>query len=139
MPKHGKKYTAAAAKVDSSKLYTPKEAVQLVKDIAFAGFDETVEVTFRLGVDTRKADQNIRGSISLPHGTGKSVRVAVFAEGAQATAAQEAGADIVGSDDLVAQVQAGNIDFDAAIATPPMMAKVGRLGRILGRTPSSAR
>lgn len=132
MPKHGKKYTAAAAKVDSSKLYTPKEAVQLVKDIAFAGFDETVEVTFRLGVDTRKADQNIRGSISLPHGTGKSVRVAVFAEGAQATAAQEAGADIVGSDDLVAQVQAGNIDFDAAIATPQMMAKVGRLGRILG-------
>ena len=132
MPKHGKKYTAAAAKVESSKLYTPKEAVQLVKDIAFAGFDETVEVTFRLGVDTRKADQNIRGSISLPHGTGKSVRVAVFAEGAQATAAQEAGADIVGSDDLVAQVQAGNIDFDAAIATPPMMAKVGRLGRILG-------
>lgn len=132
MPKHGKKYTAAAAKVDSSKLYTPKEAVQLVKDIAFAGFDETVEVTFRLGVDTRKADQNIRGSISLPHGTGKSVRVAVFAEGAQATAAQEAGADIVGSDDLVAQVQAGNIDFDASIATPPMMAKVGRLGRILG-------
>lgn len=132
MPKHGKKYTAAAAKVESSKLYTPKEAVRLVKDIAFAGFDETVEVTFRLGVDTRKADQNIRGSISLPHGTGKSVRVAVFAEGAQATAAQEAGADIVGSDDLVAQVQAGNIDFDAAIATPPMMAKVGRLGRILG-------
>ena len=132
MPKHGKKYTAAAAKVDSSKLYTPKDAVQLVKDIAFAGFDETVEVTFRLGVDTRKADQNIRGSISLPHGTGKSVRVAVFAEGAQATAAQEAGADIVGSDDLVAQVQAGNIDVDAAIATPPMMAKVGRLGRILG-------
>lgn len=132
MPKHGKKYTAAAAKVESSKLYTPKEAVQLVKDIAFAGFDETVEVTFRLGVDTRKADQNIRGSISLPHGTGKSVRVAVFAEGAQATAAQEAGADIVGSDDLVAQVQAGNIDFYAAIATPPMMAKVGRLGRILG-------
>lgn len=132
MPKHGKKYTAAAAKVESSKLYTPKEAVQLVKDIAFAGFDETVEVTFRLGVDTRKADQNIRGSISLPHGTGKSVRVAVFAEGAQATAAQKAGADIVGSDDLVAQVQSGNIDFDAAIATPPMMAKVGRLGRILG-------
>ena len=132
MPKHGKKYTAAAAKVDSTKLYTPKAAVELVKDVAFAGFDETIEVTFRLGVDTRKADQNIRGSISLPHGTGKSVRVAVFAEGAQATAAQEAGADIVGSDDLVAQVQAGNIDFDAAIATPPMMAKVGRLGRILG-------
>lgn len=132
MAKHGKKYNAAAAKVDDSKLYTPKEAVELVKETSFANFDETIEATFRLGVDTRKADQNIRGSISLPHGTGKSVRVAVFAEGAQAAAAQEAGADIVGSDDLVAQVQAGNIDFDAAIATPPMMAKVGRLGRVLG-------
>lgn len=132
MSKHGKKYSAAVAKVDGTKLYAPKEAVELVKEIAFAGFDETVEATFRLGVDTRKADQNIRGSISLPYGTGKTVRVAVFAEGAQATAAQEAGADIVGSDDLVAQVQAGNIDFDAAIATPPMMAKVGRLGKILG-------
>ena len=132
MPKHGKKYTAAAAKVEAGKLYTPKEAAALVKEIAFAGFDETIEATFRLGVDTRKADQNIRGSIALPHGTGKTVRVAVFAEGEQARAAEEAGADLVGSDDLVAQVQAGNIDFDAAIATPPMMAKVGRLGKILG-------
>ena len=132
MAKHGKKYNEAAAKIEAGKLYAPKEAVALVKDMAFASFDETVEATFRLGVDTRKADQNIRGSIALPHGTGKSVRVAVFAEGAQAAAAQEAGADIVGSDDLVAQVQAGNLDFDAAIATPPMMAKVGRLGRILG-------
>ena len=131
MPKHGKKYLEAASKVEN-KLYTPKEAVKLVKEISFAGFDETIEATFRLGVDTRKADQNIRGSIALPHGTGKTVRVAVFAEGAQATAAEEAGADIVGSDDLVAQIQAGNIDFDAAIATPPMMAKVGRLGKILG-------
>lgn len=131
MPKHGKKYLEAASKVEN-KLYTPKEAVNLVKEISFAGFDETIEATFRLGVDTRKADQNIRGSIALPHGTGKTVRVAVFAEGAQATAAEEAGADIVGSDDLVAQIQAGNIDFDAAIATPPMMAKVGRLGKILG-------
>lgn len=132
MSKHGKKYTAAAAKVEEGKLYSPKEAAALLKEIAFAGFDETVEATFRLGVDTRKADQNIRGSIALPHGTGKSVRVAVFAEGEQARAAEEAGADIVGSDDLVAQVQGGTIDFDAAIATPPMMAKVGRLGRILG-------
>lgn len=132
MPKHGKKYTAAAAKVDGAKLYTPKEAVELIKEISFAGFDETVEATFRLGVDTRKADQNVRGSISLPHGTGKTVRVAVFAEGEQARQAEEAGADLVGSDDLVAQVAAGNIDFDAAIATPPMMAKVGRLGKVLG-------
>lgn len=132
MPKHGKKYNAAAAKIEAGKLYAPKEAAALVKEIAFAGFDETIEATFRLGVDTRKADQNIRGSIALPHGTGKTVRVAVFAEGEQARAAEEAGADIVGSDDLVAQIQAGNIDFDAAIATPPMMAKVGRLGKILG-------
>lgn len=132
MPKHGKKYKAAAAKVEAGKLYTPKAAVELIKEISFAGFDETIEATFRLGVDTRKADQNIRGSIALPNGTGKTVRVAVFAEGAQAAAAEEAGADIVGSDDLVAQVQAGEINFDAAIATPPMMAKVGRLGKILG-------
>lgn len=132
MPKHGKKYTAAAAKIEAGKLYTPKEAAALVKEVAFAGFDETIEATFRLGVDTRKADQNIRGSIALPHGTGKTVRVAVFAEGAKATEAEEAGADIVGSDDLVAQIAAGNIEFDAAIATPNMMGKVGRLGKILG-------
>ena len=131
MPKHGKKYLEAASKVEN-KLYTPKEAVNLVKEISFAGFDETIEATFRLGVDTRKADQNIRGSIALPHGTGKTVRVAVFAEGAQATAAEEAGADVIGSDELVAQIQAGEINFDAAIATPPMMAKVGRIGKILG-------
>ena len=132
MPKHGKKYNAAAAKIEAGKLYAPKEAAALVKEIAFAGFDETIEATFRLGVDTRKADQNIRGSIALPHGTGKTVRVAGFAEGEKAREAEAAGADIVGSDDLVAQIQAGNIDFDAAIATPPMMAKVGRLGKILG-------
>lgn len=132
MPKHGKKYNAAAAKIEAGKLYAPKEAAALVKEIAFAGFDETIEATFRLGVDTRKADQNIRGSIALPHGTGKTVRVAVFAEGAKATEAEEAGADIVGSDDLVAQIAAGNIEFDAAIATPNMMGKVGRLGKILG-------
>lgn len=131
MPKHGKSYRGAAEKVEN-KIYSPKEALTLVKEIAPAKFDETVEVSIRLGVDTRKADQNIRGSISLPNGTGKSVRVAVFAEGAKADEAREAGADIVGSDDLVAQVQAGDLNFDAAIATPNLMSKVGRLGRILG-------
>ena len=132
MAKHGKNFRAAAAKVDSQKLYTPLAAVKLVKEVAPAKFDETVEAHFRLGIDTRKADQNVRGSISLPHGTGKSVRVAVFAEGEKAREAEEAGADIVGSDDLVAQIQAGEINFDAAIATPNMMAKVGRIGKILG-------
>ena len=132
MPKHGKKYNNNAAKVDSAKLYTPKEAMTLVKELASAKFDETVEVSIRLGVDTRKADQNVRGSISLPHGTGKTVRVAVFAEGEKAREAEEAGADIVGSDELVAQIQKGEINFDAAIATPNMMAKVGRIGKILG-------
>ena len=130
--KHGKLYREAAAKIDRTNLYTPAEAVKLVKDSAHKKFDETVEVHFRLGVDTRKADQNIRGSISLPHGTGKSVRVAVFAEGEKAREAEEAGADVIGSDELVAQIQAGEINFDAAIATPPMMAKVGRSGKILG-------
>ena len=132
MPKHGKNYKAAAAKVEGSKLYSPKEAMELAKELAPAKFDETVEVAVRLGVDTRKADQNVRGSISLPHGTGKSVRVAVFAEGEKAREAEAAGADVIGSDDLVAQIQAGELNFDAAIATPNMMGKVGRLGKILG-------
>lgn len=132
MPKHGKNFRAAAEKVEKLKLYTPLEGVRLVKEIAPAKFDETVEVHFRLGIDTRKADQNIRGSISLPHGTGKSVRVAVFAEGEKAREAEEAGADVVGSDELVAAIQGGEINFDAAIATPNMMAKVGRIGKILG-------
>ena len=131
MPKHGKQYRDAEAKIEN-RFYTPKSAMQTVKDLSFAKFDETVEASIRLGVDTRKADQNVRGSISLPHGTGKSVRVAVFAEGEKAREAEEAGADVVGGDDLVAAIQAGNIDFDAAIATPPMMAKVGRIGKILG-------
>ena len=131
MPKHGKQYRENAAKVEN-KLYTPKEALELLKETSFAKFDETVEVSIRLGVDTRKADQNIRGSISLPNGTGKTVRVAVFAEGEKAREAEAAGADIVGSDDLVAEIQKGSLDFDAAIATPNMMSKVGRLGRILG-------
>ena len=132
MAKHGKHYIEAAKKVDRSNLYTPLEAVKLVKELAPAKFDETVEAHFRLGIDTRKADQNIRGSISLPHGTGKTVRVAVFADGAKADEAREAGADIVGSDELIADIQKGEINFDAAIATPTLMAKVGRIGKILG-------
>ncbi|AEB07471.1 LSU ribosomal protein L1P [Coriobacterium glomerans PW2] len=132
MSKHGKRYRGAAEKIDSTELYAPLRAVRLLKEVATAKFDETVEGHFRLGVDTRKADQNIRGSISLPHGTGKTVRIAVFAEGDKAREAEEAGADIVGSDDLVAAIQGGEIMFDAAIATPNMMAKVGRIGKILG-------
>ena len=130
--KHGKKFREAATKVDRASVYSPLEAVKLVKEMASANFDETVEAHFRLGIDTRKADQNIRGSISLPHGTGKTVRVAVFAEGAQAEQAAEAGADVIGSDELIAQIQKGEINFDAAIATPIMMVKVGRIGKILG-------
>ncbi len=132
MPKHGKNFRAAAEKVEKFKLYSPLEAVKLVKEVAPAKFDETVEAHFRLGIDTRKADQNIRGSISLPHGTGKTVRVAVFAEGEKAREAEEAGADVIGSDELVAAIQGGEINFDAAIATPIMMATVGRIGKILG-------
>ena len=110
----------------------PLEACTLAKEISTAKFDESVEAHFRLGIDTRKADQQLRGMISLPNGSGKTVRVAVFAEGELARAAEEAGADIVGSDDLIADIQAGKMDFDAAVATPEMMAKVGRLGKILG-------
>lgn len=131
MAKHGKTYRENSKKVEN-KLYQPSEAVTLVKQLASAKFDETIDVAIRLGVDTRKADQNIRGSVSLPNGTGKNIRVAVFAEGEKAREAEEAGADIVGSDDLVKQVQGGELNFDAAIATPNMMSKVGRLGRILG-------
>lgn len=131
MAKHGKTYRENSKRVEN-KLYQPSEAVTLVKQLTSAKFDETIDVAIRLGVDTRKADQNIRGSVSLPNGTGKNVRVAVFAEGEKAREVEEAGADIVGSDDLVKQVQGGELNFDAAIATPNMMSKVGRLGRILG-------
>lgn len=127
----GKKYAAAEAQV-TEELYAPLEAMALVKDIAFANFDETVDVDIRLNLDTRQADQQLRGTVSLPNGSGKTVRVAVFAEGDAARAAEEAGADIVGSDDLIADIQGGKIDFDATVATSEMMAKVGRLGRILG-------
>ena len=122
----------AAEKIEAGKLYTPAEAFELMKEVSTAKFDESVEVHFRLGIDTRQADQQLRGMVSLPNGSGKEVRVAVFAEGAAAEAAKEAGADIVGSDDLVAEIQAGNFNFDAVVATPDMMGKVGRLGKILG-------
>ena len=131
MPKHGKKYVEAAKKVTED-LYTPMAAIKLAQEISFANYDETIEAHFRLGIDTRQADQQVRGSMSLPNGTGKSVRVAVFAEGAKADEARAAGAEVVGSDDLVAEIQKGEINFDAAIATPDMMSKVGRLGKILG-------
>lgn len=131
MTKQGKKIKASYEKVES-KPYRPLSAVRLVQEIAKANFDETVEAHIRLGIDTRQADQQVRGSISLPHGTGKTVRVAVFAEGAKADEAREAGADIVGAADLVEAIQGGMLDFDATVATPDMMKNVGRLGKILG-------
>ena len=131
MAKKSKGYKAAVEKITEEQ-YAPLEAFELLKEIASAKFDESVEVHFRLGIDTRKADQQLRGTVSLPNGSGKTVRVAVFAEGEAARAAEEAGADIVGSDDLVADIQAGEINFDAAVATPDQMGKVGRLGKILG-------
>ena len=131
MAKKSKGYRAAAEKIEDRE-YAPIEAFDLLKEISTAKFDETVEAHFRLGIDTRKADQQLRGTVSLPNGSGKTVRVAVFAEGDAARAAQEAGADIVGSDDLVADIQGGMLDFDAAVATPDQMSKVGRLGKILG-------
>ena len=132
MSRTGKKYVDATRKFDRDRLFTPAEAFDLVKSLAKRNFDETVEITFRLGIDPRKADQMIRGTVSLPHGTGKAVRVAVFATGDAAREAQEAGADVVGTDDLVARVQEGFLDFDVAIATPDLMSQVGRLGRVLG-------
>src|SRR5271155_5149343 len=130
---HGKKYKASLAQFDRQHLYTPAEAVDLVKGSAKAGFDETVEVALRLGVDPRKADQIVRGTLSLPAGTGRNARVAVFAAGEKATAARAAGADVVGADDLVARVaNDGFLDFDIAIATPDLMGQVGTLGRVLG-------
>ena len=131
MAKKSKNYRAAIEKIGNA-MYAPLEAFEMLKDVASAKFDETVEAHFRLGIDTRKADQNLRGTVALPNGSGKTVRVAVFAEGDAARAAEEAGADIVGSDDLVADIQAGEINFDAAVATPDQMSKVGRLGKILG-------
>ncbi len=129
---HGKKYTDAARKFDREQQFSAPEAVELTKSLATAGFDETVELAVRLGVDPRKADQMVRGTVALPSGTGKDVRVAVFAAGDAAAAARAAGADHVGADDLAAQVEGGMLDFDVAIATPDLMPVVGRLGRVLG-------
>ncbi len=129
--KKSKKFLAAEAQIPAEPI-APIEAMKLLKEIAFANFDETIEGHFRLGIDTRQADQQLRGTVSLPNGSGKTVRVAVFAEGEAARAAEEAGADIVGTEELMAQVQAGVFNFDAAVATPDQMGKVGRLGKILG-------
>jgi large subunit ribosomal protein L1 len=132
MSQHGKRYRQARAPIDREHAYTPVEAVKLLKDAPDAKFDETVEVHFNLGLNVRHADQQLRGTLMLPHGTGSDVRVAVFAEGEKAKEAEEAGADIVGSADLATQVEGGFDDFDVAIATPDMMGTVGKLGRILG-------
>src|SRR5687768_16246946 len=132
MSKNSKAYREAAEKVDRDNLYTPLEAARLAKETSSKKQDATVEVAIRLGVDPRKADQMVRGTVNLPHGTGKTARVAVFAVGDKAEQAKAAGADIVGSDDLIEQIQGGMLDFDAAIATPDQMAKVGRIARILG-------
>ncbi|MFS8573380.1 MAG: 50S ribosomal protein L1, partial [Clostridia bacterium] len=132
MAKRGKKYLEAAKKVDRDRQYDPKTALALVKEIAPARFDESVDVAIKLGVDPRHADQQVRGTVVLPHGTGKQVRVAVFAKGEKVKEAEAAGADIVGAEDLAQRIEAGDIDFDVAVATPDMMGLVGRLGRILG-------
>jgi large subunit ribosomal protein L1 len=132
MSKNSKAYREAAEKVDRDKLYTPLAAAKLAKETSSKKQDATVEVAIRLGVDPRKADQMVRGTVSLPHGTGKTARVAVFAVGEKAEQALAAGADIVGSDDLIEKIQGGFLDFDAAIATPDQMAKVGRIARVLG-------
>jgi large subunit ribosomal protein L1 len=128
----GKRYSDALKRFDRERLHSPSEALDLVTSLAKANFDETVELVVRLGVDPRKADQIVRGTVALPAGTGKDVRVAVFAAGEAAAAAREAGADIVGADDLAAQIEGGMLDFDVTIASPDLMPIVGRLGRVLG-------
>ena len=132
MSAHGKRYTAARAKIDRENLYSPVEAIKILKDIEGAKFDETVEVHFRLGLNVRHADEQLRGTLMLPHGTGRVTRVAVFAEGDKAREAEEAGADVVGSADLAAKIEGGFTEFDVAIATPDQMGNVGKLGRVLG-------
>src|SRR4051812_11645356 len=130
--KRSKAYRAAADKIDNTKLYAPLDAVRLAKETSTTKYDATVEVALRLGVDPRKADQMVRGTVNLPHGTGKTARVLVFATGDRAAQAEAAGADIVGADELIEEVQKGRLDFDAVVATPDLMGKVGRLGRVLG-------
>src|SRR3954452_11058449 len=130
--KRSKAYRDATAKIDRSTVYSPVDAVRLARETSPTKFDATVEVGFRLGVDPRKADQMVRGTVNLPHGTGKTARVLVIAGGAKADEAREAGADYVGTDDMIERIQGGFLDFDAVVATPDMMGKVGRLGRVLG-------
>ena len=132
MSAHGKRYRAAREAIDREQAYTPLTAVRLLKELEGAKFDETVEVHFRLGLNVRHADQQLRGTIMLPHGIGKDVRVAVFAEGEKAREAEDAGADVIGSADLAAKIEEGFLDFDVAIATPDQMSVVGKLGRVLG-------
>jgi large subunit ribosomal protein L1 len=132
MAKHGKKYLDASKRFDRNRFHSPAEAIGLTKGLASAGFDETIELAVRLGVDPRKADQIVRGTVGLPAGTGKTIRVAVFAAGDAAADAKAAGADIVGAEDLVEKVGGGFLDFDLAIATPDLMGQVGKLGRVLG-------
>lgn len=132
MAKRSKKYREAAEKVDRNNLYTAPEAIALLKSLPKRGFDESIEAVYRLNVDPRKADQLVRGVVNLPNGTGKTAKVLVFARGPKATEAAEAGADIVGDDDLIEKVQGGFLDFDSVVATPDMMGKVGKLGRVLG-------
>jgi large subunit ribosomal protein L1 len=132
MAAHGKRYRSARASIDRETLYSPADAIRTLKSLANAKFDETVEVHFKLGLNVRHADEQLRGTIMLPNGTGKEVRVAVFAEGDKAREAQDAGADVVGSADLAAKIEGGFLDFDVAIATPDQMGNVGRLGRVLG-------
>ena len=128
----GKKYTAAAARIDRTKLYDVPQAVALVRSAAYAKFNETLEVALRLGVDPKHADQMVRGTVVLPHGTGQTIRVAVVASGEKVREAEDAGADVVGGDDLVAKIQGGYLDFEALVATPDMMKSLGRLGKVLG-------
>jgi large subunit ribosomal protein L1 len=132
MPKHGKRYLSARAQVDRNRAYQPAEGLELAQQVHYANFDETVEVHLRTGLDPRHADQQVRGTALLPRGLGKTVRVLVFAEGEAAQAARQAGADFVGSDDLINQIQGGWTDFDVALAQRELMGKVGRLGRVLG-------
>lgn len=132
MSKDSKRFKEAKQAIEQGRVYTPLEAADLLKGLNTANFDETVEVHIKLGVNPRHADQQVRGTVMLPHGTGKTVRVAVFAKGEKATEAEAAGADLVGAEDLAAQIEGGMLDFDAAIATPDMMGVVGKLGRVLG-------
>jgi large subunit ribosomal protein L1 len=132
MPKRGKKYREALKLVDRDQTYSPEDGVALVKNVSYVNFDATVEAHLRMGLDPRQADQQVRSTVSLPHGTGKIVRVLVFVEGEGEKFAQEAGADYVGSDELIQKIQNGWYEFDVAVATPPMMGKVGRMGKVLG-------